>query len=237
MSFYAVAKGREIGIFSTWLECKSQVDGFKNAVYKKFKTHKDATNFIHLSNASIPYQQDVKERKNSLTEFSVVTPNKPSINSSPSSPTVVYTDGSCLGNGRGQARAGVGIYFGPEDTRNVSHAVPRTEPQTNQRAELMAAVEALEIISDTATKSFSNVELRTDSKWVINGVKLGWIPNWKRNGWITSSKTPVLHQDLWIRMDAILSRLEVNFVHVKGHSGEIGNEAVDLLARKGALMD
>ena len=175
---------------------------------------------------------------------------------------VVYTDGSSLGNGRLGARAGVGVYFGRNDTRNISECLPpytfadasrsssvSNTGQTNQRAEIMAAIRALETIKqDISNHSNSlviNVEIRTDSKYVINSIS-DWVHSWRRNGWRTASNQPVSNRDLFERLYHLCygsrddsgngKKFNLKWTHVRGHRGELGNEEADKLARMGALM-
>jgi ribonuclease HI len=145
------------------------------------------------------------------------------------STVVVYCDGACKHNGVSQrAAAGFGVWFGDGDARNVSAVLPG-EAQTNQRAELFAAIAALERV-----RSDVDVEIRSDSRYVVDGVKL-WLPTWRSNGWTSSKGSTVANRDLWWRIDRLLqerSRLDrrTDFVHVRAHRGDEGNEKADTLA-------
>ena len=98
---------------------------------------------------------------------------------------------------------------------------------TNNRMELMAAIQALEALRGPTT-----VTLFTDSKYLLDGITK-WIHGWQRNGWLTSAKKPVKNDDLWRRLTAAISRHEVTWQWVKGHAGDPGNERADELARRG----
>jgi len=98
---------------------------------------------------------------------------------------------------------------------------------TNNRMELMAAINALETLERA-----SCVTVVTDSAYVKNGVT-GWIFGWKRNGWKTSNKKPVKNVDLWQRLDEAQTRHDVTWEWVKGHAGHPENERADELARAG----
>jgi ribonuclease HI len=101
------------------------------------------------------------------------------------------------------------------------------EPHTtNNRMELMAAISALERL-----KGHCVVDLYTDSQYVRNGFT-DWIKGWKRNGWKTSQKKPVLNVDLWQRLDAAASHHEVRLHWLRGHSGHELNERADELVRE-----
>ena len=100
------------------------------------------------------------------------------------------------------------------------------EPETtNNRMELMAAIEAL-----NALRGPSNVTLYTDSKYVMAGIN-EWMVNWKKRGWKTAGKKPVKNVDLWQRLDEVLNGHTIRWHWVKGHSGNPGNERADELAR------
>ena len=98
---------------------------------------------------------------------------------------------------------------------------------TNNRMELTAAIEAL-----NALKGSRHVHLHTDSKYVMHGIT-EWMANWKKRGWKTAAKKPVKNQDLWQALDAAISRHDIKWHWVKGHSGHPGNEKADELANRG----
>jgi ribonuclease HI len=98
---------------------------------------------------------------------------------------------------------------------------------TNNRMELIAAIQALEALTRP-----SKVSLHTDSKYLLDGITK-WIAGWQRNGWLTSAKKPVKNDDLWRRLVEAMSRHEVTWLWVKGHAGDPGNERADELARLG----
>ncbi len=135
---------------------------------------------------------------------------------------VIYTDGACSGNpgpgGWGAVLQGSGkekeLYGGDALT-------------TNNRMELMAAIQALEALQRPA-----RVTLYTDSKYLLDGITK-WIHGWQRNGWLTSAKKPVKNDDLWRRLTAAMDPHEITWKWVKGHAGDPGNERADELARRG----
>ncbi len=135
---------------------------------------------------------------------------------------VIYTDGACSGN------PGPGGWGAVLRWNGVAKELHGGEPQTtNNRMELMAAIQALESLRRPAT-----VELWTDSTYVLNGITK-WIDGWQRNGWLTSARKPVKNADLWRRLVEAMSRHEVTWRWVKGHAGDEGNERADELARLG----
>jgi ribonuclease HI len=135
----------------------------------------------------------------------------------------VITDGSCLGNpGRGGWAA---ILRYGSHQRELSGAEPNT---TNNRMELTAAIRALQALREPCS-----VEVVTDSEYLKNGVEQ-WMKNWKRNGWKTAAKKPVLNQDLWMALDEELSRHTTKWSWTKGHASHDGNNRCDELAREAA---
>ncbi len=134
----------------------------------------------------------------------------------------VYTDGACKGN-PGPGGWGALLISG-EHRKELCGGEPNT---TNNRMELMAAIKALE-----ALKKPSKVILNTDSQYLRKGM-LEWIHNWKKNGWKTSARKPVKNDDLWQQIDKLVAKHDVEWVWVKGHSGNPGNEVADELANKG----
>ena len=103
------------------------------------------------------------------------------------------------------------------------------EPQTtNNRMELTAVIQALQAL----TRSGCVVKLYSDSKYVLNGISQ-WMVDWKRRGWKTAAKKPVLNQDLWQTLDVLSQQHEIEWHWVKGHSGHPENEQADQLANLG----
>jgi ribonuclease HI len=135
---------------------------------------------------------------------------------------VIHTDGACSGN-PGPGGWGAVLQYG-DKTREISGGELAT---TNNRMELMAAIQALETLKKTC-----KVELHTDSQYVMKGIS-EWIHGWKRRGWLTADKKPVKNDDLWKRLDAARLRHEVDWRWVKGHAGHELNERADALARQG----
>jgi ribonuclease HI len=137
---------------------------------------------------------------------------------------VVYTDGACHGN-PGPGGWGAVLRFGEHEKQLYGGE----KATTNNRMELMAAIMALEAITEAHL-----VRLWTDSQYVRNGIT-GWIAGWKRKGWKTTAGQPVKNEDLWRRLDAAAGRYRVEWRWVKGHAGHEGNELADTLASRGAI--
>ena len=132
---------------------------------------------------------------------------------------VIYTDGACRGN---PGPGGWGVLLRYKDSDKTLKGFDAET--TNNRMELMAVIEGLRSLTYGCT-----IELNTDSKYVLQGIN-DWIVNWKKNGWKTAAKKPVKNVDLWQQLDEQVSRHEISWHWVKGHSGVPGNEAADQLA-------
>lgn len=137
---------------------------------------------------------------------------------------IIHTDGSCLGNPGPGGWAAV-LRFG-EHVRELAGGYNYT---TNNRMELMGAMQALETL-----KEMCDVALYTDSQYLRHAVEKGWLKGWQRNGWKTSAKKDVKNRDLWERLDVQLRTHQVRFHWVKGHAGNTDNERCDILAREQA---
>lgn len=145
-------------------------------------------------------------------------------------PYVIYADGACINNGRESAVAGFGaILRNPQgDYLELAGPVPKSDPQTNNRGELLAALYALSKPKDSAP-----VLLLSDSQLVIKGIN-EWLDGWKAKGWRKADKKPVEHQDIWEQIDAHKQRLQLTAKWIRGHNREPGNEHADWLARQGS---
>ena len=135
----------------------------------------------------------------------------------------LITDGACLGNPGPGGWAYI-LRFG-EHQREMSGSASHT---TNNRMELTAVIEGLR-----ATKEPCQVEVVTDSEYVKNGIT-AWIHNWKRNGWKTAAKKPVMNQDLWMDLDREAASHDIRWTWTKGHADHDDNNRCDELAARAA---
>tara|TARA_B100001057_G_C22741738_1_gene908042 strand:- start:136 stop:561 length:426 start_codon:yes stop_codon:yes gene_type:complete len=138
----------------------------------------------------------------------------------------IYTDGSCLENPGDGGWAAI-IIIG-QQKKIISG---NQENTTNNRMELLAPIEALKTLQKN-----SKVEIITDSKYVKLGIT-EWIHNWKMNGWKTSNKKEVKNIDLWKQLDSLVKDFDTKWSWVKGHSTDLLNNEVDLLAKKAAKLN
>lgn len=144
----------------------------------------------------------------------------------------LVTDGACSANGRVGARGGWAAILRvpgcPERVLTGGEA-----PSTNNRMELIAAIEGLRAAPDGA-----DVELVTDSSYVANAIAKGWLDAWRRRGWRTADKKPVANRELWEELLAEMARMtRVRARLVRGHAGHEDNERADRLAQQAATRD
>lgn len=139
----------------------------------------------------------------------------------------IYTDGACSGN-PGNGGYGIILIYG-KHRKEISAGYRQT---TNNRMELMAVITALK-----ALKEPCEVKLYSDSKYVIDSITKGWVYSWQKKNWIKSDKKPALNVDLWKELLPLLQIHKVEFIWVKGHADNPGNERCDFLATSAAAGD
>ena len=254
--YYAVHKGFNKGIFDSWDKCKESINGYSNAIFKKCITRAEAEYFLehgkenkkkyvkldnffkkdiiqnNKSSENIFTQQTSKNYQK-LDQF--VTYVKDSDDDEidvpikkNNEPFYVYTDGSCIHNGKPNAKAGIGVYFSEIDPRNVSRTF--TGKQSNNTAELLAIIDVT-IILKKEIENKDKIVICTDSKYSIRccttyGAKL------ESKGW--TEKKPNI--ELVKKAYNIFKNIpNVTFKHIKAHTGKqdrhsIGNDGADRLA-------
>ena len=213
------------------------IKGVKGPKYKRFATQAEAVDYMkeHGSNETVAAlgelvglagsgRPEAKPKAKKKQEELALVDDDGTLR--------IYTDGSSLANGKATSRAGLGVYFGDNDPRNISERL-QGEPQTNQRAELMAMLRAMQVVPLE-----QKVQIHSDSQYSINCVTL-WANGWKRKGWVTAAGENVKNQDI-IRavLDKMSERVkaggQTKFQWVKGHATDKGNIAADRLAVNGA---
>ena len=135
---------------------------------------------------------------------------------------LIYTDGACRGN---PGPGGWGVILNYKG--KIKELYGAEKLTTNNRMELMAAIQALESLTRPCL-----VQLNSDSSYVLKGIT-DWMPNWKKRGWKTAARTPVKNEDLWRRLDEAITKHKIEWKWVKGHSGDAGNDRADVLANLG----
>jgi len=210
MKYYAVRKGRNLGIFSTWSECEANVKGFPSAEYKSFTTKQEADDYINNTTTSASTTRD----------SGLFKPYHPS------KKYQIWTDGSCERN-----VAGYG-YILLDNNENVAQDYGRVDgKQTNQRAELTAIAKG---IARAIELGWNDIEVVSDSDYSIQSLTV-WSKNWIMNNWKTSTGNPVENQDIIKPILELLHRINVKFIHVYSHRGVYWNEQADSLADLGRM--
>ncbi len=211
--FYAVSAGRECGIFTDWMTTEKQVKGFPGARFKSFADKTDAVKWLEdpvyskkRSSSRKTKQYDVAPKKN----FGGI---------------VIYTDGGSINN---PGPGGYGIVIvEPGGQREFCGGFRLT---TNNRMEMMAAIVALRQFESRVEP----IQLFSDSSYLVNGIKKGWVKKWQLNGWKKSDGKDVLNIDLWQELIRLTANGNVRFQWVKGHAGNTLNERCDTLAVQSA---
>ena len=134
----------------------------------------------------------------------------------------LFTDGACLGN---PGPGGWAYILRHPTTGKAREAAGGETRTTNNRMELTAVIRGLEALSRP-----SRIALCADSQYVLKGLS-EWMPGWKRRGWRTAAKKPVLNAELWQTLDELAHRHEIEVAWTRGHAGHTENERCDLLAR------
>lgn len=142
----------------------------------------------------------------------------------------IYSDGSARGNPDGPGGYGAVLQY--TDAQGVLHEKELSEgfnPTSNNRMELLGAIAALEALNRPC-----QVDLYSDSSYLINAFQKNWLSSWQKNGWKTASKARVKNQDLWKRLLSAATPHEITWHWVKGHAGHEMNERCDALATAAA---
>ena len=240
--FYAVARGRKPGIYDQWFGeggAKANIDGFSNAVFKKFSTLEDAASWLkditanYDLNASrdeaIPLNSEKHDQapKIDAAEIEKSGTRKSSKEncSKNSCEVIIYTDGACIRN-PGPGGFGTVLKF-KGSRKEISGGYRKT---TNNRMEIMACIEGLKTL-----KKPCQVIIYSDSKYVVNAIEKGWVQKWRSNGWMRTKTESAENVDLWEDLLKLCERHKVEFRWVKGHAGNPENERCDQLAKQNAL--
>lgn len=214
MGFYAVVNGRNIGIFTTWLDCNISVKGYKNAIYKKFDNIEEAESFIQSHHKD---DTNKKETEDFVPDY------------------YVYTDGACSNNGKNNASAGIGIFFGINDARNVSKRIEGK--QTNNIAELTAIMETYSIIENDV-KNGKKVTIVTDSEYALKCVS-SYGEKCDKDNWNVDIPNKELVKTIY---ELYKNKLNIKFMYIKAHTNKndihsFGNENADKLANHAIGLD
>lgn len=144
----------------------------------------------------------------------------------------IYTDGACANN-PGEGGFGIILMYQTSDNKTVSKEFSKGyKLTTNNRMELLAVIEALNIL-----KKPCEVELYSDSKYVVDAINQGWLDNWQAKNWKLNTKNPVKNIDLWEKYLISQKPHDIKFIWVKGHNDNEFNEKCDKLAVQARSSD
>ncbi len=212
--YYAVARGRNPGVYTAWFGpdgAEEQIRGYAGAHYKGFASLGEARKWLQ----NPVYGRLPSGEKDSDTALDTDVPP---------GTIVIYTDGGCRGN-PGPGGYGAVIIDGGKRTE-LSRGFRLT---TNNRMELTACIAALKTL-----KTADDVVLYSDSRYVVNGISRGWARRWRANNWMRTRKDAAENADLWAELLDLCDSFPVRFIWVRGHAGHPENEHCDKLAFQAA---
>ena len=222
MSFYAVANGRNKGIFLNWNDCHTSVKGYSNAVFKKFKTRRQAEDYMKFSaqDANLAAQRNLQKKAREETSSFSSEVFRPDY--------YVYTDGACANNGKENAVAGIGIFFGAGDVRNVSQRIKGK--QTNNTAELTALIKTYPIIENDIING-KKVTIVSDSEYALKCISTYGEKCYQKSWNVGIPNKELVKQGYKLYKD----KPTIHFMHIRSHTNKkdvhsIGNENADKLA-------
>lgn len=228
MVYYAVKIGRKTGIYENWDDCKAQIDGFKHAKFKKFKTEENAEKYMEGIEVD---DSEEKTKKDKPLEY-IYYNNFPGF----CYPTFeeanwrnyyyLFTDGSFRNRDDLQFKSGYGVYCFSSDVPNVA----RRNNETNNYCELSAIRKALKMILEIEKEDNPDGELNrkyiivSDSQYCLRSVT-DYLFNWVLNGWKRDSGKDIHHLEVWAKIYKLLKKLNkkeilVGFMHVRSHKAK-----------------
>uniref|UniRef100_H3CZE8 Ribonuclease H1 n=1 Tax=Tetraodon nigroviridis TaxID=99883 RepID=H3CZE8_TETNG len=260
--FYAVKKGLQPGVYTTWDECKSQVDKFPSASFKKFASEREAWAFVRGAEPSAPpgtnkavesgvgllpkrgpealeYIPLGKKRSHSGEDEEEAQAKKVKHSGTSSSES---TDGfTYMGDavvvytdGCCSANGKVGARAGIGVYWGLNHPLNVAERLPGRQTNQRAEIQAAcRALELAKEQNIKKLVLYTDSKFTINGVTC-WVKNWKLNNWRLKSGGSVTNKEDFEKLERLNAGLDVVWMHVPGHAGYHGNEQADRLSREGA---
>lgn len=215
MNFYAVKKGRKTGIYNSWKECQEQINGYSDAIFKKFDNEEQAREFLN--------------EKNKEASKSIQNDNDKAI--------LLFTDGGSRNHGN---RPGEHVKKTDKAAwafliRRNGHNVKGVGGEygaTNNKMELTALIHGLRIIGQRGWNN-EKIIATLDSKYVLQAIQNGWLSNWQKNNWKKSSGQVVANVELWEKIANLLPHFpNLTFKWTKGHADNKGNIIVDQLLNK-----
>ncbi len=222
--FYAVARGKQIGIFNSWNEIKPLITCFKNPKYKKFTNKDEAEKFIEENS----YKQTTMNKFLQIEENEEFIPiEKNNI--------IIFTDGSSKNNSilNKKASASYAIVFPYHENYNYCNLLDDNEPQTNNRAEFKAVINAIKIADNIDEYRIKVLDIYTDSQLLIN-TATNWVHKWKLNDWENAKNKKNL--DLVKELYYLMQIRQVNLHYIQAHTNKTDwfskyNDIVDKMAQ------
>lgn len=220
MVYYAVARGNRTGVFENWVFCKDAIDGFPNASFKKFETMEEAQKFVNENSGSEKLDKSIGRRTYLKNNFDIDVE------------LFVYTDGACINNGRPDAVAGMGVYFGESDSRNVSQRLAPDLKQTNNVAELLAIIEAYKILEKEILEG-KKIAIVSDSDYSLRCVT-SYGQKCAAEGWSKEIPNKELVRKAY---ETFFDKPNIQFIHIEAHTDKtdihsLGNAGADNLANR-----
>lgn len=226
--YYAVARGRNIGVFDNWPDAKRQVEGYFGARFKRFMSSDDAMAFIE--------ENKIKEIGHTVTSFfersvPARTPTEPC---ETETTLICFTDGSTFKNGHRDAKGGYAVVWPFHEDMNDYGPVPNA---TNNRSEYVAVIQAFKIANIIDPSRSKTLVIFTDSMLIINSMTK-WLPGWRRNNYRKADGEPVANLELLKELESHMNKRACRFKHVRAHTGldtweAKHNEKADMLAKQG----
>lgn len=230
-NYYAVYKGFKPGIYSNWKDCQSQINKYSGSIYKKFNNLDEAKYFVKYG--QIKSNDDLKYKNI----------NNISTNNLNNDILFIYTDGSCINNGKKDAKGGIGIHFSNNQFKDISFKFsPENDldKPTNNKMELLAIFIAISLVEPKILE-YNKVLIFTDSKYSIDCLTR-FISNWVKNDWKTKNNQPIANQKIIKSIYYLIQKYphKIDFEHINSHTGKtdihsLGNQKADHLALTAAL--
>jgi ribonuclease HI len=220
MPFYAIARGHNPGIYTSWIEAKKQINNFKNPKFKKFDLKEDAQNFIN----DHPVMKQTS-LLNFIDNIEDPTENDKCL--------ICFTDGACSANGTLNAKASFAVVWPYHQELNYSQML--NNQHTNNRAEYSALIHAIHQTNNIDPNNIKTLIVYTDSMLLIKSLT-EWLPGWKKNNWKKSDGEIISNIDLVKELDQLIQIRKISLRHVKAHTGNndwesLFNDQVDKLAK------
>nr|CCA19264.1 ribonuclease putative [Albugo laibachii Nc14] len=250
--YYAVAVGRQIGIYTTWAKAEQQIKGVSNARFKKFASKHDAQAFIssHTHKELQPIISNLPRascsNKRSISEVSA---ERKDADPTSSKSYTVFCDGSALNNGKLGCKAGYACIFPDHPDWKIAGALEEKDkdgkviPPTNNRAEYVAALKALQRVNEVDPIQQNTLFIYSDSMLLIRSMT-EWITRWKESNWRKKTKTNsqydmVKNHDLLKALLETQGSRKIIWKHVRAHTGKTDwestwNQVADDTAREAA---